>query len=119
MTLPRMHNDLITRTQMVHINDLVDELVVHRSGVTPSLFGKDFQGVEDHILNYEVSAYPATSSSSRLRKDVGVNPESIASTSRSLSFAPSIRVDEPIDSIVARTRSLESVSAGRMLSPFQ
>src|SRR5467141_714960 len=41
------------------------------------------------------SAYPATSCSSRLANDLDFIPDSSFSTSRSLSFAPSMRVEDP------------------------
>jgi hypothetical protein len=66
---------------------------------------------ETHVgvgLEHEVhrSAYPATSCSSRVSKDfVEIARESRSSTSASDSFAPSMRVEEPMLSIVATLRS--------------
>src|SRR6266404_7898620 len=65
------------------------------------------------------SAYPATSCSSRLANDLAFTPESSFSTSRSLSFAPSIRVEEPTLSIVAIRLRLESFSGASDSITFQ
>ena len=55
-------------------------------------------------------AYPATSCSSRVAKDSISTSESSRSTSRSLSMAPSIQVEEPMLSMVATRRRRESRS---------
>ena len=60
-------------------------------------------------------AYPATSCSSRVRNDSVSSPLKRFSTSRSLSLAPSIRVEEPMLSMVA-TRLSDRSRSGLMLS---
>src|SRR5580700_660792 len=65
------------------------------------------------------SAYPATSCSSRLAKDLVPVPESSFSTSASVSLAPSMRVEEPALSIVAIRRRLVSLSGARVSMTFQ
>ena len=64
-----------------------------------------------------VSAYPATSCSSRVLKDrIEIARDSSVSTSASESFAPSMRVDEPTLSIVATLRSALRRSGESVLS---
>ena len=65
------------------------------------------------------SAQPATFCSSRLANDFAFTPESSFFTSRSLSFAPSIRVEEPTHSTVAIRLRLLSFSGANDSITFQ
>jgi hypothetical protein len=106
----------LVRTAMALVLGRVFEQIAMK--LLDRVFGRSIDSACSKTISM-ASAYPATACSSRVSKALISILASSRSTSRSESFAPSIRVDEPMPSIVAtRAGSRVFESRCRWRYPF-